>query len=263
LFFGTTDQLHTALEAELATCTYLILDLRRVQSVDVTAAHLLDRIEDTLSTRGATLIWSALPRNLPSGRDIERYFNEVGLVRPGRRARRFDELDEALEWVENRILDAAGVARAAESLLELHEIELLKGRKEETIAALESCLQERSVRAGERLFARGDLGDELFLIRRGAVRVMLPLDGARTHHHLATFGRGDFFGEMAFLDRGRRSADAYALTDSDLFVLSRERFDAFAPSHKKAAISLLHGLAHTLAVRLRYADAELQMLRQS
>ena len=41
LFFGTTNQLYSALEPELKTQDYVILDMRRVQSVDVTAAHML------------------------------------------------------------------------------------------------------------------------------------------------------------------------------------------------------------------------------
>jgi len=56
---------------------------------------------------------------------------------------------------------------------------------------------------------RGDPGGELLLIRRGAVRILLPLGGGG-HLTLATFGRGNFFGEMAFLDGSVRSADAVA-----------------------------------------------------
>ena len=41
-----------------------------------------------------------------------------------------------------------------------------------------------------------------------------------------TFGRGDFIGEMGFLDSQRRASDAVAVTDTDCFILSRARFDA-------------------------------------
>ena len=73
------------------------------------------------------------------------------------------------------------------------------------------------VAAGESIFARGDAGDELFLIRRGAVRIVLPLSD-RQAHHLGTFGRGAFFGEMAFLDGEVRSANALAFVDTELSV---------------------------------------------
>ena len=262
LFFGTVEQLYEALEPELKTRRNLILDLQRVQSVDITAVHLLEQVGDILAERNGLLLFSDLPRSLPSGRDMQQYFDEVGLVRSGRRAARvFDELDNALEWVEERILEEEHLGRGPERPLELREFGLFAGRKEETLAALDACLERRSFRAGERIFAMGESGDELFLIRRGAVRIVLPLSATESHH-LATFGRGNFFGEMSFLDRDARSADAIAFTDTDLFVLSEHRFDALAAGHRRLAMQLFNGLARALANRLRYADAELRALRQ-
>lgn len=130
------------------------------------------------------------------------------------------------------------------------------------MAALESCMDKRAYKAGEKIFARGDAGDEIFLIRRGVVRIMLPLSDTQSHH-VATFGRSDFFGEMAFLDPAPRSADALAATDTDLFALSRARFDTLAEEHKKLATGLVLGIARVLAVRLRYANAELRVLHMS
>jgi len=260
LFFGTTDKLYRALEPELKERRYLILDLQRVQSVDLTAAHMLEQIETIVSERGGHVLFSDLPRALPSGRDIERYFAEVGLVRPERHVHVFDELDNALEWVEDRVLEEEHLRRAHEQPLELAEMALFAGRKPETLAALDACLERRTFRAGERIFARGDPGDELYLIRRGAVRIVLPLGSAEAHH-LATFGRGGFFGEMAFLDHEPRSADAIAFTDTDLFVLPRQRFEQLAAEHPKLAMQLFAGLAHSLAIRLRYTTAEVRALR--
>jgi SulP family sulfate permease len=262
LFFGTSEQLYRAVEAELGRCRTLILDMRRVQSVDITAAHVLEQIADMLAERGAYLIFSQLPKDVPTGQDMRRYFDATGLVRPERAVLAFGELDAALEWVENRILDEQRVARAAERPLELREMALFRGRKEETLAALEACMDKRSVARGAPVFSRGDADCELFLIRCGTVRILLPIDESRSHH-IATFGRGDFFGEMAFLDRSPRSANALASTDTELYALSRARFDALAEAHKMLAVNLLEGLARSLAVRLRYANAELRMLETS
>ena len=262
LFFGTTDQLYTTLEPELKTRSYIILDMRRVQSVDLTAGHMLEQIQGMLAERNAFLIFSALPENVPSGQDMRKYFDEVGLVKTERRVQTFNELDEALEWVEERLIEEEHLERLLEKPLELREIDVFLGRKETTLAALETCMDKRSYKAGEKIFARGDAGDEMFLIRRGAVRIVLPLSGTQGHH-LATFGRSDFFGEMAFLDPAPRSADALAFTDTDLFVLSRKRFDTLAEEHKKLAIGLVLGVARVLAIRLRYANAELRALHMS
>jgi SulP family sulfate permease len=261
LFFGTTDQLYTALESELKTRTYVVLDMHHVQLVDVTAAHILEQLEDMVSERKSWLIFSHLPHIVPSGQDMQAYFDQVGLVRPSRQVRIFEELDDALEWVEDRILDEERQKQAAAQPLELREIDVFKGRKEETLTALEACTERRSYKAGDNIFRHGDDGGELFLIRSGSVRIILPLD--KTHvHHLATFSRGDFFGEMSFLDGAARSADAVAFTDVELFILPRARFDSIADEHKKLAMNLLEGLARALANRLRHTDVELRVLQE-
>jgi SulP family sulfate permease len=66
---------------------------------------------------------------------------------------------------------------------------------------------------------------------------------------------------MSFLDQNERSADALAFSDTDLFVLSRRRFDAVTAHHKRLAIQLLGNIARILALRLRYTNAELRALR--
>jgi len=257
LFFGTTDQLYTALEPELKTRKYLILDMRRVQSMDVTAAHILEQVEDMMRERNGRLLFS----NLPRGRNVEEYLGQVGFT--GEHAvQLFGELDEALEWVEEQVIAEAHLEKLLRPALALHEIELFRGRKAETLAELEACMEARQFPPGARIFSAGDTGDELFLIRRGAVRIVLPMGGAPAHH-LATFRRGDFFGEMAFLDRHPRSADAVAERETDLFVLSRVKFDALADQHKRLALNLFEGISRGLAHRLRHTNMELRSLEEA
>ena len=257
LFFGTTDQLYTALEPELKTRKYLILDMRRVQSVDVTAAHILEQVEDMMRERNGRLLFS----NLPRGRNVEEYLGQVGFT--GEHAvQLFGELDEALEWVEEQVIAEAHLEKLLRPALALHEIELFRGRKAETLAELEACMEARQFPPGARIFSAGDTGDELFLIRRGAVRIVLPMGGAPAHH-LATFRRGDFFGEMAFLDRHPLSADAVAERETDLFVLSRVKFDALADQHKRLALNLFEGISRGLAHRLRHTNMELRSLEEA
>ncbi len=263
LFFGTTDQLLSELAADLKTRRYVILDLRRVRSVDLTAAHILEQMEAQLAERGAHLLFSALPKSLPSGQDLRAYFDEIGLVKPESRVRVFNQLSDALEWAEDRILEEAGRALADDlAALELSEIDFIKGRKEETVRELAACVVERSLKAGERVFQQGDAGDEIFFIRRGTVRIVLRV-GEEQEYHVATFTRGDFFGDMAFLDRGLRSADAVAETPTELFVVSRERFEALAELHPRLGRQFFAGLARALALRLRHADGEIRALEES
>ena len=261
LFFGTADQLLTALEPDLKSRAYVVLDMRRVQSVDVTAARVLEQAEDILSEHGGFLIFCHFALKLPSGKDLAEYFTRVGVVRPERSARIFETRDDALLWIEDRILAEELPARPPEALLELREMALFAGRKEETHAALEACMDKRSYKAGETIFSSKDPGQGLILIRRGAVRIEVPV-GEKLHYHVSTFGRGDFLGEISFLDRHSRTAQAVALTDTDLYILPRDRFDALAEEHKKIAIQLLEAVASVLATRLRRTDKQLRALQE-
>jgi len=93
------------------------------------------------------------------------------------------------------------------------------------------------------------------------VRVMLALDG-ETQHHLATFTRGDFFGEMAFLDKGVRSANAVADSPVEAYAMSRARFEAMAAEFPRPAQKVFARIARAIALRLRQADLELRTLRE-
>src|SRR5581483_2908095 len=222
LFFGTTDQLFTQLEHDLNECKYILFDFRRVQSMDYTAAHLFTQMDGRLRERGGRLLFSGLPSRLPSHQDIEHYMGQLGLVGNDDGIPVFDTRDAALEWIEDRILAAAGwVAGEATAAMTLRQIEFLRGLDEESIQYLERVGRNLLVPSGARVFAAGDAGDEIFFVRRGRVHILLPLEGGK-RHHLATFSRGEFFGEMAFLDRGVRSADAEAATETELFALSRK-----------------------------------------
>jgi SulP family sulfate permease len=121
-------------------------------------------------------------------------------------------------------------------------------------------MEQRTVKAGESIYSIGDQDRELYLIRRGVVRILAPIGGSRQLHHIATFGRGDFFGGLAFLDDHARGDNAIAHTDIDLFVLSLEQFNQLADDHKKLAFLLITAISRTLAHRLRHADGERTML---
>lgn len=258
LFFGTTDHLFTQLEADLNIRKWLLLDMRRVRSMDYTATHLFTLMQDRLGARGGELMFSGMPSSLPSGQDLERYMLDVGLIDGnGGGIRIFETRDEGLEWMENRILEQyETVEKQEEQALDLKNIELLRESDDATIDALRQCIHERSVRAGEKIFAAGDGGDEIFLIRRGIVRILLPLKGGK-HHHLATFSQGDYFGELAFLDHHQRSANAVAKNDCDLYVLSRKEFNAQVYKDAVLGVRIFARIATAISARLRQTDSEL------
>ena len=264
LFFGTTDQLFSEIEADLRGARRLIIDMRRVTSVDFTAVHMLEQVGEIMRERGGALVFSHLPASLPTGQDLRGYFKQLGLTRHEGGGRVFETLHDALEWAEDRILEEAGLKRLYYGeLLDLGEIDFLREMDELSLADLRVVFKEKRVTAGDAIFLRKGHGEELFLIRRGKVRVVLPLKDTHRPHHLAVFGPGDFFGEVAFLNRTPRTADAIALTDTDLYVISRTAFDEIASRNPVVGAAFYQRLATVEALRLRDADRELRRLQDS
>ena len=263
LFFGTTQQLYADLEHELHTRNYVILDLKRVQSVDVTTAHMLNQVRDALLERGAKLILSNVRENLPNGRNLREFLEYTGVLDDRETVRIFPELDSAIAWVEDRLLGGreAETDFQAEAPMQLAEMEIFARHKDETLKDLEAHIEIRSHKAGETIYMRGQPGDEIYWIRCGSVRIFAPI-GAGRMRHIASFGRGDFFGGLAFMDRQPRGNDATAYTDTEMYFLSREQFNQLAETHKKLAFSLIMAISRTLALRLRHADTELAMLQE-
>jgi SulP family sulfate permease len=262
LFFGTTDQLFSRLEPDLRTVRYLLFDMRRVQSMDYTAAHLFQQMHAQLAERGGRLLFCGMPSALVQQWDFEKSLNEQSAVGAEGGVMISETLDGALEWMEERILEAAGIRGGyQEPPLELEDFVLFKGLDGPALDGVVALLDRRSFEQGEKVFLQGDAGDEIFLVRRGSVRILIPLESGQ-RHHLATIGRGDFFGELAFLDRGVRSAEAEAKSPTEVFVLSRARFGQYTAAQSSICIQVLGHLAHVLAHRLRQTDEELRLLEE-
>lgn len=68
---------------------------------------------------------------------------------------------------------------------------------------------------------------------------------------------------MAFLDNEPRSADAIAEGDVEVYVISREDFNALTSSDPELAATVFERLAYVLAVRLRHTNMEMQALEQA
>jgi SulP family sulfate permease len=262
LFFGNTYQLYTDLEKEISTRSYVIIDLRRVQSIDVTAAHLFNLIRDAIRERGAKLVLSGIQENNPRGRNLHEFLGLNGLWHArSTTVRQFPDLDAAIAWVEDRLLGEAEYSVDGEAPMLLQDMEIFARRKVETLQDLEACMDIRTYQAGDIIYAHGQPGDELYWVRRGSVRLMaqLPLGKRKS---VASFGRGDFFGSLAFMDGQPRPNDAVAVTTTELYVLTRAKFNEVTAMHKQLAADLAYAMARTLALRLRRTESKLTMLQE-
>ncbi|MBU0750641.1 MAG: cyclic nucleotide-binding domain-containing protein [Gammaproteobacteria bacterium] len=260
LFFGTASQLQAALEPEIGARKYIVLSMRRVQSLDITATHMLEQVKDRLEETGASLVFCDIPKGLPSGLKMKRFLKDTGVVRPTSKALAFGQLDEALEWIEAQQLAQDRVEQSIAGSLGLRDMPIFAGCDDAAIAALEAAMEIRAVKAGKRVFKAGAGDGALFIIRHGTVRLTLPIH-KKDNYHLATSGPGDILGGMGFIEAEGHAADALALTDVEAYMLTREQFEMLAVEYGDIALAIFGNVARSLATRLRVAVGEIQALR--
>jgi CRP-like cAMP-binding protein len=90
---------------------------------------------------------------------------------------------------------------------------------------LDGYLHRTTYARGSVIFRQGDPGKDLFIVTRGRASARLRQPSG-SDIRLATFAAGTFFGELAILDAGARSATVIADDDVGCCVLSEERFAA-------------------------------------
>jgi SulP family sulfate permease len=255
LFFGTTDQLYTAIEPEIHRAKYVVLDFFRVQSLDVTAGHMIERIQNILNENDATLVVARLPERLPSGRDLKSYIDHIGVF-SHKTTKVFDDISDALEWVEDETLLAAGITIEHPFALPLRQFEIFAGLNEHELSALERCSVHLDYKKGQKVFEAHTAGNELMLISKGQVKITLDLHSGNKLH-LSTMGQGQFFAEMSFIDGRPHSADAVAMEDCTIIRISRESFKELVRNDPLMEASILRSITLALADRLRHSNVEL------
>jgi CRP/FNR family transcriptional regulator, cyclic AMP receptor protein len=131
----------------------------------------------------------------------------------------------------------------------LRSVPLFASLDDEAARHLRSLLLVHNVKRDAEIFRAGDAGDSLCLIESGRVRISVT-DEDNKRAVLAELAEGDFFGEIALIDGEPRSADAIAIEDARLAVLSREDFLGFVRSNPDVAMEMISAISN----RLRRTD---------
>ena len=100
----------------------------------------------------------------------------------------------------------------------LRQIPLLAELGERFLASIARELSSRVFSQGRFVFRQGDIGEAFYIVVKGKVEVLVPVDGRE--EPMATLEDGDFFGELALLDSKPRSASVRTLSPSLFLVFA-------------------------------------------
>jgi SulP family sulfate permease len=262
LFFGTTDQLYTQIEPFIGSCRYFILDMKRVLSIDFTAANMLTQLKSKITEKGGILIFSSVPLSVPTGQNVRAYLEQLGFEKSNEQVNFFQEMGDAVEWVEDEYIREFMPERLHGKALELSEFDFFKNFSRQTLETLSQYLVDKKLSNDNKIFNIGDKGGDIYFIKKGSVRIELPLANG-TSHHLSTFSRGAFFGDMSFLDNQPRSADAIAVGNVELFILNREDFNKISQNFPDVTGIFFERLSVEISHRLRQNVIELKALEEN
>ena len=138
---------------------------------------------------------------------------------------------------------------------QIEDIPLFRNLPPPQIALLHDAAVRNLFKAGERVFAQGDLPENLYIVEEGVIDIVLPARGEEII--LATFESGSFFGELAVFDNRPRVATARAATDASLVCIPLRAIAALLEAHTGAARQFIS----VIIQRLRSADELLSRLQ--
>jgi CRP/FNR family cyclic AMP-dependent transcriptional regulator len=124
-------------------------------------------------------------------------------------------------------------------------VPLFSGCSKRELAIIARAAKEVTHKAGTVIAREGELGIGLFLILEGTCRVTI---GGREK---ALLGPGDFFGEIALIDGGPRTATVTAVTDVRLLGITEWVFRGLIKDHPSIAIHTLAAVAGRLRSQLK------------
>jgi sulfate permease, SulP family len=257
IFFGSAygllaDARH-ALSRSGGACRSLVLDLRQVLGIDSSAVMNLTKLRSLAKREQVTLVFCGLSPKVA-------FSLRAGGVIMGDDdplCRVFANLEEAMEWCEERLLSCIvsphGSFGDAEAWL---EAEFGKAWFFET---LNSYFRRLELQPGDLVFDQGDAGDSLYLLVSGRVAVVLQKpDGGEVR--LRTMLGQTLLGEMGLYRRLPRGAKVRVDERAVVYELSRKAMELMEQENPALAVAFHKYVVRVLSSRLEFANREVTAL---
>ena len=141
-----------------------------------------------------------------------------------------------------------------DSIRILKKVDMFRGLNPRQLESLAQVSEERKYRGGEAVFTEHSSGAEVYIIKKGKVCIELGLKGKSSPATIQRLGVGQIFGELALVDRRRRSATAICENDCEIITIDRDKLNELFERDSPLGYVVMRNLAQLLAGRLRRTD---------
>lgn len=251
LNFSSAEVVVNRIVLECRDRDFFIIDLKRVLALDLSTCRLFYQLLLKIFDAGKQLLFTNCEGFPELGNYIRKKLGDSG----SELWLSFED-DYALEYCEELLL--AGRDEALEAIAP-RCFEVFEGLTDEEVSVIEGKLARHDYTGGQQIIAEGEPASHLYLLASGRVSIRLGLPGGKVKR-LATLSPGLVFGEMAWIERARRSANVTADVDSTCYLLDIADFDALAASHSHIKVKVLENLLQIFNRNLRKANSEIRVL---
>jgi len=251
LNFTTVEVIVSEIVSRQAETDFFIVDFKRVLTLDQSTCRMFYQLLMKLEADGKQLLFANCEGFPNLGSYIRRKLGHAD----SSLWRSFED-DYALEYCEDVLLNVSDEEPAIASF---ENFELFTGLSPEDIEVIAGKLTRQTYARFELIMAQGEPASKLFLLASGKVSIKLNLPGGKTKR-LATLSPGLVFGEMAWIERSRRSAAVIADMDSLCYQLDMDDFDAMVSEHSDIKARIQENLLRIFSRNLRKANDEIGVL---
>ena len=258
IFFGAGNLLTMKVnervqDRSLPSPRYILLDLRQVNGIDVSAAQTLAQMQVRSVNAGCTTIYTHMTPSV-----ADRLAATFGLTHGLPMPLFFEDTDRALEWCENQIIRDNGHDLVPARSADLFEIlRNYTGVGEDDQLRLASLIDIQHINAGNIIIKHGERPQGIYFVVSGYVSVVLSCNNGRTQR-IRRGGPGSIYGEMSYFAQTTASASLIADVPTTLNLLTKEALERMEREAPLLTIAIQKHIAKVLSQRLAMATTQLQ-----
>lgn len=258
VFFGTTYRFYEHVKAHILDETaeplrFLVLDFREVSGFDVSTVHDFRKLKGLADRHHIDLlVCNPLPQLRPLLSEI------AGVAhRPGE-SLLFNDLDHALEWCENLLLEEADLLATDRVTVE-EQLAHHTTIRSHDVQALHSYLERVETRVGDAIFKPGDEPDAFYFIEAGRVDILLKVEEGQ-ELRLRSMMAGTIVGEVGFYLNRVRSVSVVVTEAGVLHRLDQQALRRMEAAHPQIAAAIQVLITRVLSDRLSNTNRLIQEL---